>query len=126
MTSTNDLERLHSMLVSDGDLRKLDDARLKALSHEQLLELSMQLSRDLKEARDRLNQNPNNSSRPPSAQAPWAGLGLPAGETDTRQVSNPSEDDPAEDTEDTPASRGGPGGRSTGRGVARRWPSACR
>jgi hypothetical protein len=104
MTSTNDLERLHSMLVSDGDLRKLDDARLKALSHEQLLELSMQLSRDLKEARDRLNQNPDNSSRPPSAQAPWAGLGLSDGETDTSQVSNPSEDDPAEDTEDTPAS----------------------
>ena len=81
MTSTNDPKRLHSMLVSDGDLRKLDDAHLKALSHEQLLELSMQLSRDLKEARDRLNQNPDNSSRPPSAQAPWAGLGLADGES---------------------------------------------
>jgi hypothetical protein len=33
--------------------------------------LSVQLLEDLKEARDRLNQGPENSSRPPSSRAPW-------------------------------------------------------
>jgi hypothetical protein len=79
MKSANDLEQLLAMLVSDDDLRKLDDAQLKGLSHEQLLELSRQVVRDLKDARDRLNQNPDNSSRPPSTQVPWAGLGLTEG-----------------------------------------------
>jgi hypothetical protein len=76
MNCSKDLTRLLAMLVSDDDLRKLDDAHLKELSHDQLLELSMQVVRDLEIARDRLNQNPENSSRPPSGRVPWAGLGL--------------------------------------------------
>ncbi|MCP4042209.1 MAG: transposase, partial [Gammaproteobacteria bacterium] len=35
--------------------------------------LSLKLLADLKEARDRLNQSPDNSSRPPSTRAPWEG-----------------------------------------------------
>lgn len=35
----------------------------------------MQLLEDLKEARDRLNQGPDNSSRPPSSRAPWERTG---------------------------------------------------
>jgi transposase len=39
---------------------------------------STKLLSDLKEARERLDQNPSNSSRPPSSQAPWnAGGGEP-------------------------------------------------
>lgn len=41
----------------------LDEAALRALS--------ARLLDDLKEARDRLNQGPENSSRPPSSRAPW-------------------------------------------------------
>jgi hypothetical protein len=37
MNCSKDLKRLLAMLVSDDDLRKLDDAHLKELSHEKLL-----------------------------------------------------------------------------------------
>jgi len=33
--------------------------------------VSILLVEDLKEAHDRLNQNPSNSSRPPSSKDPW-------------------------------------------------------
>jgi len=33
--------------------------------------LSLRLLADLKEARERLNQGPTNSTRPPSSRAPW-------------------------------------------------------
>ena len=38
---------------------------------EALRGLSVRLLADLKEARERLNQGPTNSSRPPSSRAPW-------------------------------------------------------
>ena len=38
---------------------------------EALREVSKRLCQDLKEARERLNQTPENSSRPPSTRAPW-------------------------------------------------------
>jgi transposase len=41
------------------------------LPTESLRSLSGKLLADLKEAHDRLNQNPSNSSRPPSTRAPW-------------------------------------------------------
>ena len=71
MKSPQTLEQLLRMLVSDQDLRKLDDQHLDALGVEELRALSKRLCRDLKEARDRMNQNPANSSRLPSSQAPW-------------------------------------------------------
>jgi hypothetical protein len=113
MKSANDLEQLLAMLVSDDDLRKLDDAHLKGLSHEQLLELSRQVVRDLKDARDRLNQNPDNSSRPPSTQVPWAGLGL-TGETDSREALYPSPDEAPEGSKAPRAKRGRGDGKKCG------------
>ncbi len=61
------------MKLKDHSLRQMDDAYLRSLSELQLRNLSSKLLWDLKEARDRLNQNPSNSSRPPSSQAPWLG-----------------------------------------------------
>ena len=52
-------------------LQQIDDAYIQSLEPEALRRLSVQLLADLKEARDRLNQGPDNSSRPPSSRAPW-------------------------------------------------------
>jgi len=59
------------MQLSDQDLKQLDEEYLRSLSAKQLQRLSSKLLSDLKEAHDRLNQNPSNSSRPPSTRAPW-------------------------------------------------------
>jgi transposase len=59
------------MRLSDHDLRQLDEAYLKRCPEARLREVAARLLRDLKEARDRLHQTPQNSSRPPSSQAPW-------------------------------------------------------
>lgn len=59
------------MHLSPHSLRQIDDAYLQSLEVEALRGLSMRLLADLKEASDRLNQGPENSSRPPSSQAPW-------------------------------------------------------
>ena len=59
------------MRLTDHDLRQIDEAYLDGLSAEALREVSKRLCQDLKEARERLNQTPENSSRPPSTRAPW-------------------------------------------------------
>jgi hypothetical protein len=59
------------MHLSDHSLRQIDDAYVRSLDAEALRELLLRLLADLKEARDRLNQGPENSSRPPSSRAPW-------------------------------------------------------
>jgi transposase len=59
------------MHLSDHSLRQIDDAYLRSLDPEALCGLSVRLLADLKEARERLNQGPTNSSRPPSSRAPW-------------------------------------------------------
>ena len=59
------------MQLSDHDLKQLDEEYLRSLSAEPLRTLSSKLLSDLKEAHHRLNQNPSNSSRPPSTRAPW-------------------------------------------------------
>mgnify|MGYP000854698532 FL=1 len=59
------------MHLSEYSLRQLDPAYLDSLDEAALRALSVQLLDDLKEARDRLNQGPDNSSRPPSSQALW-------------------------------------------------------
>jgi hypothetical protein len=106
MKPTNDLKQLLRMLVSDEDLRKLDDERLEALSLEQLQALSKQLCRDLKEARDRMNQNPGNSSRPPSTQAPWESWGVSAGEKSKGETPNTGGDEHGNDVERGKSSSG--------------------
>lgn len=59
------------MHLSPHSLRQIDDAYLQSLEVDALRGLSMRLLADLKEAWDRLNQGPENSSRPPSRRAPW-------------------------------------------------------
>ena len=59
------------MNLSDYDLRQISESYLENLPETELLEVSKKLFRDLKVARERLNQNPDNSSRPPSTRAPW-------------------------------------------------------
>jgi hypothetical protein len=59
------------MHLSDHDLKQIDTDKLAQLPPEQLLQLSSRLLQDLKEARDRLHQTPDNSSKPPSSRAPW-------------------------------------------------------
>ena len=59
------------MELSDRDLSQLDAEELLNLSEKDLRHLSIKLLTDLKEARERLNQNSRNSSRPPSSEAPW-------------------------------------------------------
>lgn len=59
------------MQLSDDDLSQLDEEELLNLPEEVLRRLSVKLLTDLKEARERLNQNSRNSSRPPSSEAPW-------------------------------------------------------
>jgi hypothetical protein len=59
------------MHLSDHDLRQLDEACLERLSEAQARVLLGKTIADLKAARERLGQNPSNSSRPPSSRAPW-------------------------------------------------------
>ena len=53
------------MHLTDHSLRQLDAAALDRLGEEALRGLSRKLLEDLKEARERLNQTSQNSSRPP-------------------------------------------------------------
>jgi len=59
------------MHLSDHDLRQMDEDWLVTLPEDKLRQVSARMLLDLKEARDRLNQTANNSSRPPSSRAPW-------------------------------------------------------
>ena len=59
------------MHLSHQDLQNIDEDLFRYLPRDDLNELSILLFEDLKEAHDRLNQNPSNSSRPPSSQEPW-------------------------------------------------------
>ena len=66
------------MHLSDHSLRQLDETYLGSLGEEALRALSVKLLDDLKEARDRLHQGPENSSRPPSSRAVWERAGVVA------------------------------------------------
>jgi IS1 family transposase len=54
-----------------SDLQQLTPDYISKLPPERVAILCEQLRQDLIHARDRLNQNPSNSSRPPSTRAPW-------------------------------------------------------
>ena len=86
------------MKLTAHDLKQINKTTLARLSPEQLLSLSEQMLTDLQEAMDRLNQNSNNSSRPPSSIPPWVS-------TNTNP-DNPDDDDmepvikPADENDD--------------------------
>lgn len=67
------------MVLKDHDLKQIDGNYLEALPPDKLLTVSLKLLDALKEARDRLNQTPQNSSRPSGSFAPWEG-GVATGE----------------------------------------------
>ena len=61
------------MKISDHDLRQIDADSLHELRHrnlDALEDLALRLADDLKEAKERLNQTPDNSSRPPGSRDP--------------------------------------------------------
>ncbi|KAA6187846.1 hypothetical protein F2Q65_00985 [Thiohalocapsa marina] len=57
------------MKLSQHDLQQLDEGHLQGLLEATLRRLSVTLLADLKEGRERLQQHPGNSSRPPSCRA---------------------------------------------------------
>ena len=57
--------------LTDHDLRQMDEAWLQSLPEPMARSVLGRVVADLKEARDRLNQNPANSSRPPGSRPPW-------------------------------------------------------
>ena len=59
------------MRLTDHDLKQINQEYLASLSPEQLLYLSEKMLDDLRNARDQLNQTPQNSSRPSGSYAPW-------------------------------------------------------
>lgn len=59
------------MTLSDRDLSQMDTDYLDNLPEGELRPLSKRLLADLKEARERLKQSPETSSRPPSSREPW-------------------------------------------------------
>ncbi len=66
------------MKIKDYDLRQLNDERLQSLLEKNpaaLLHLTKRLLDDLREARERINQNPSNSSCPSGSQPPWFRVG---------------------------------------------------
>jgi transposase len=63
------------MHLSDFDLQQLDEAKLSALTAAQKDALLVKLWQDLKEARERLRQDSQTSSRPPSSDPPWSSAG---------------------------------------------------
>lgn len=85
------------MQLQDHDLRQLDADRLRQLGQRHpsaLVELSVRLLDDLKVARERLYQNPGNSSVPPSSRAPWSrNPPSPAAEAKPEPSPNPSPED---------------------------------
>ena len=78
------------MKLTAHDLKQMNKATLARLSPEQLLSISERMLDDLQEAMDRLNQNSNNSSRPPSSTPPWAS-------NDTNNLADPASHDNADD-----------------------------
>ncbi|MBL7164548.1 MAG: IS66 family transposase [Anaerolineales bacterium] len=73
------------MILKHHDLKQIDQDYLESLPPDKLLDVSLKLLEDLKEAHDRLNQTPQNSSRPSGSYAPWEGSVLNEGGSDEEQ-----------------------------------------
>lgn len=82
------------MVLSKHDLKQINKKSLEELSPGKLLDLSLKLLEDLKEAHDRLNQTPQNSSRPSGSFAPWEGSVV--NEDDSSEDENEKQDDDEE------------------------------
>ncbi len=87
------------MRLSEHDLKQIDEEYVRTLEAETLRGLLLKVLADLKETRDRLNQNPENSSRPPSTRAPWERTAQD--EEDDGEEEPVGEEEPAEEHEET-------------------------
>jgi hypothetical protein len=74
------------MKLSDTDLQKLDTAWALALQSVQKDKLLVVLIDDLKEARERLTANSQNSSLPPRTDAPWTSVPAPVAQTEESKI----------------------------------------
>ena len=92
------------MKLTGNDLKQINDTALERLSQEQLLLFTKRLLIDYKEAMDRLNQNPNNSSRPPSSAPPWGSSNTPSltDQDSADDVENPENKHFNDDNDDLP------------------------
>jgi len=91
------------MILSEHSLRQLDEAYIRSLPEDACQELAVKLLVDLKTLHERLNQNPGNSSMPPSSRLPWAtdkATGDELNETPEIKEADSSESEP-EATTDT-------------------------
>jgi transposase len=97
------------MILSDHDLLQMDDAYLESLDSDRRLTVGKKLLADLKESRERLNQNSQNSSAPPSSRPTYLGA---LGKGNQKETSAKEEDDQPtkkgklviDPTEDSPGS----------------------
>lgn len=78
------------MQLTSYDLMQLSEDYLESLSLGRLCNISKKLLADLKEAHDRLNQNPSNSSVPPSSMPAY--FGIPFGKGSEQEQDSSEED----------------------------------
>jgi len=91
------------MILSDHSLRQIDEDSIGSLSEDAVRALAIKLLKDLKEARERVNQNSRNSSVPPGSEAPWDKGLNDSDEDDTETLQEPADSDSkcSEDKNDT-------------------------
>jgi IS1 family transposase len=91
------------MVLKEQELLQIDEKFIQNLlkkDPDALASLSIRLTNDLKEAVERLNQNPNNSSRPSGSLAPWDKSS--SSSTDDHEIEadpTPAEEDNKENTD---------------------------
>ncbi len=94
------------MRLTDHDLKQISQEYLASLSPEQLLYLSEKMLDDLRNARDRLNQTPQNSSRPSGSYAPWEQSSFAKEKNQAEEIENTEEKEKQEnedkETKSTP------------------------
>jgi len=83
-----------AMQLTDHDLKQINQEYLASLSPGHLLHLSSKLLDDLRDARDRLNQTPQNSLHPSGSYAPWEQVA----NAERERQADDSIDDAAEDS----------------------------
>ncbi|MDP7654238.1 MAG: IS66 family transposase [Candidatus Marinimicrobia bacterium] len=88
------------MIFDDPNLRKIDQAYIDSLDDIEIAKkLASKLLEDLKEAREKLNENPHNSSRPPSSAEPWVVAQIEE-DTGKQEESDPGNEGDSSDSSD--------------------------
>jgi len=91
------------MHLKDHDLKQLNRDYFASLSSEQLLDLTEKLLNDLRDARDRQNQTPQNSSRPSGSYPPWEQVQLPDSQERTDDIDSNEDTEDKKSKDDAPA-----------------------